>query len=58
MKIEAEGQELILKNKTGDHVIIPKDKRKEVEEHIANKCWGCIDKIVSELPTIENYTEQ
>ena len=32
--VEAEGSELILKNKSGDHVIIPKKYRQEVLDMI------------------------
>lgn len=57
MKIEAEGLELILKNKAGDYVIIPKKYRKEVEGMISDGCHGCIDKLVDTLPTMEDYAE-
>lgn len=57
LKIEAEGGELILKNKIGDHVIIPKDRREEVQELIKHGCHGCIDGIVESLPSMAEYAE-
>lgn len=55
MNIEAEGNELILKNKAGDYVIIPKKYRLEVQDMIKENCHGCIDKLVETLPVMEDY---
>jgi peptidoglycan hydrolase-like protein with peptidoglycan-binding domain len=55
--VEAEGGELILSNKTGDHVIIPKNKRDEVKNLLKEKCFSCIDKIVNTLPIMEDYAD-
>ncbi|MFN9116341.1 MAG: hypothetical protein ACK5XN_40380, partial [Bacteroidota bacterium] len=55
VNIEAEGGELILKNKAGDYVIIPKDRRSEVQALIKSKCNSCIDAIVNTLPSMSNY---
>jgi hypothetical protein len=55
--VEAEGGELILSNKTGDHVIIPKNRRNEVKSLLKEKCFSCIDKIVNTLPIMEDYAD-
>ena len=55
--IEAEGSELILKNKVGDYVIIPKKYRTEVQDMIKDGCHGCIDSLVSTLPVMADYAE-
>lgn len=57
LNIEAEGNELILKNKAGDYVIIPKKYRLEVQDMIKEKCYGCIDKLVETLPVMEDYAQ-
>jgi len=57
INIEAEGNELILKNKAGDYVIIPKKYRLEVQDMIKNGCYGCIDALVETLPVMEDYAE-
>lgn len=57
INIEAEGNELILKNKVGDYVIIPKKYRREVQDMIKENCHGCIDKLVETLPVMEDYAE-
>lgn len=57
LNIEAEGGELILKNKAGDYVIIPKSYRKEVEGMIDDGCYGCIDNLVETLPESSDYAE-
>lgn len=55
VNVEAEGSELILRNKAGDHVIIPKKYRQEVKDMIKDGCNDCIDALVDTLPTIDNY---
>ena len=57
INVEAEGSELILKNKTGDYVVIPKKYRTEVQGMIKDGCHGCIDKIVETLPVMADYAE-
>ena len=57
INVEAEGGELILANNHGDHVIIPKDKRSEVNEHIKQGCNSCIDSIVDSLPIMDDYAD-
>lgn len=57
MNIEAEGLELILKNKAGDYVIIPKKYRTEVQGMIKDGCHSCIDKVVETLPVMSDYAE-
>lgn len=57
INIEAEGSELVLKNKAGDYVIIPKKYRLEVQDMIKENCHGCIDKLVETLPVMEDYAE-
>ena len=57
LNIEAEGSELILKNKAGDYVIIPKKYRTEVQDMIKDGCHGCIDSLVETLPVMADYAE-
>lgn len=57
INIEAEGNELILKNKAGDYVIIPKKYRTEVQDMIKENCHDCIDKLVETLPVMEDYAQ-
>lgn len=57
INIEAEGNELILKNKAGDYVIVPKKYRLEVQDMIKENCHGCIDKLVETLPVMEDYAQ-
>ena len=57
INIEAEGSELILKNKAGDYVIIPKKYRTEVQDMIKEGCYGCIDSLVETLPVMADYAE-
>jgi len=55
--VEAEGSELILKNRVGDYVIIPKDRREEVQKMIDDDCHSCIDRVVKTLPSMSDYAE-
>ena len=55
--IEAEGQELILKNGSGDYVIIPKKYRLEVIDMIKEGRHECVDELASELPVMDDYAE-
>ena len=57
INIEAEGNELVLKNKAGDYVIIPKKYRTEVQDMIKDGCHGCIDALVETLPVMEDYAQ-
>lgn len=57
INIEAEGQELVLKNKAGDYVIIPKKYRTEVQGMIKDGCHGCIDSLVETLPVMTDYAQ-
>ena len=57
INIEVEGSELILKNKAGDYVIIPKKYRTEVQDMIKDGCHGCIDNLVNTLPTLSDYAK-
>ena len=57
INIEAEGNELILKNKAGDYVIIPKKYRLEVQDMIKENCHSCIDKLVETLPVAADYAQ-
>ena len=57
INIEAEGNELVLKNKAGDYVIIPKKHRLEVQDMIKEGCHGCIDALVDTLPVMADYAE-
>ena len=55
--IEAEGSELVLRNKKGDYVIIPKKYRQEVQDMIAENCHSCIDSLVETLPVASEYAK-
>lgn len=55
INVEAEGSELILKNKLGDIVIIPKKDRTKIQEYISSGCHDCIDKYIDRLPTAAEY---
>jgi len=57
INVEAEGSELILRNKAGDHVIIPKKYRREVQDMIAEGCHNCLDDLISTLPTMDDYAQ-
>lgn len=46
INIEAESLELVLKNKAGDFVIIPKKYRTKVQRMIKDNCHSCIDSLV------------
>lgn len=56
-RIEAEKDELVLQNESGDYAIIPADRRAEVQQLLKDGCYECIDKIVSELPAMSDYAE-
>jgi hypothetical protein len=55
--INAEHNELILKNSHGDHTIIPADKRAYVQEQLKAGNHAAIDDLVEMLPTLDNYAE-
>lgn len=55
--VEAEHNELILKNSHGDHVIIPANKRGWVLKKIKEGCNTCIDSLVETLPIASEYAE-
>jgi hypothetical protein len=57
VKIEVEGSELVLKNSSGDYVIIPKNKRNLVKRLMKEECYGCIDSVVDKLPVMSAYAE-
>jgi len=57
LNIEAEKNELILKNNHGDHVIIPANKREWVKQKLNEGCHTCIDSLVESLPTMSDYAE-
>lgn len=56
--IEAEKNELVLQNESGDYAIIPANKRAEVQQLLKDGCYECIDKIVSELPDMSDYANE
>lgn len=56
--INAEGEELVLRNTNGDVVIIPKNRRDEALNHLQNNNYSAIDKIASELPFADDYAEE
>ena len=48
--IEAEGNELVLRNSIGDIAIIPKKHRLEIKDMIADNCDNCLNNYISKLP--------
>lgn len=57
INIEAEGSELILRNKVGDYVIIPKKHRTDVLSMIDENQHERIDALVDKLPVMEDYAD-
>jgi len=57
LNVEAEHNELVLKNNHGDYVIIPADKRDWVKTKLAEGCNPCIDSLVESLPIMDDYAE-
>ena len=57
INVEAEHNELILKNSHGDHVIIPANKRDRVKELLKNNRNDIIDLIVNKIPVASKYAE-
>jgi hypothetical protein len=55
VKVEAEHNELIIRNSYGDIAIIPADKRNWVKKKLSEGCHSCIDELVKTLPKLENY---
>jgi len=58
VSVEAESDEIILKNENGDHVIIPANKRKWVQKKLDEGCHKCIDALVETLPISSQYAEE
>lgn len=56
-KIEAEGEELILKNEAGDYAIIPKKYRAEAMDMLRGGNHACLDGLIGTLPISEEYAE-
>ena len=56
-KVEAEGQELIIRADNGDIAIIPKNMASKVSALIESGDQESINKVVSSLPTEKNYAE-
>lgn len=57
IQVEAEGDELIIRNGSSDYVIIPKKYRLEVQDMIKDNCHNCIDSLVETLPVMEDYAQ-
>jgi len=55
--IEAEGGELILRNKNGSVAIIPARHRMEVLDMLKSGCKDCLHKYISDLPKMKDYAE-
>lgn len=53
--VEAEHNELVLKNNHGDHVIIPAKNRAWVQRKLQEGCHDCIDRLVESLPIAKEY---
>lgn len=58
MKIEAEGEELIIRNRSGQIAIIPTKYRQEALEALRLKNHGFLNDLVSSLPSVEQYARQ
>lgn len=57
LKVEAEKNELVLKNSHGDFVIIPAEKRDWVKNKLSEKKYSEVDKFVKNLPVASQYAE-
>lgn len=55
--IEAEGRELVLKNKGGEMAIIPKKDRSKVSKMISDNCEECLNDYISKLPKNPDVAE-
>jgi hypothetical protein len=55
--INAEHNELILKNSHGDHTIVPANKRDWVKRKLSEGCHDCIDSLVETLPVASQYAQ-
>lgn len=56
-KVEAEGQEIILRNEAGDMAIIPKALGGRIQQLLDVENYTEIDNIVNSLPSSEDYAE-
>ena len=56
-KIEAEGQELVLRNTHGDVIIVPKKDRVHMLELLKNKKHSNIDSYANSLPDEKEYAD-
>ena len=60
MKVEAEGQELVLRSEQGGIAIIPKHLREDVDSLLlsdSKESNDALNSIIGALPTNENYAE-
>jgi len=57
-QIEAEGGELVLRNKNGSVAIIPARHRAEVLGMLKDGCTNCLNDYISKLPKMSDYAEQ
>lgn len=55
--IEAEGGELILRNKNGSVAIIPAKYRQEALDMIKDGCTNCLNDMISKLPRMKDYAK-
>ena len=55
INIEAEKNEIILRNKVGDYTIIPAKHRAKVQKMLDDGCHSCIDELVDTLPVMADY---
>jgi hypothetical protein len=54
-QVEVEGGELAVKNSHGDIAIIPKKYRLEAEGMIKDGCNDCLDSLIANLPSANDY---
>ena len=56
--VEAEGRELVLKNKDGEMAIIPKKDRAKISRMISDNCEDCLHDYISKLPKNPDVAEE
>jgi hypothetical protein len=58
MRIEAENNELVVRNDKGDVAIIPRTHRQEALKHLKNGNHKALDELISNLPYMEDYADE
>ena len=55
INIEAEKNEIIIRNEAEDYAIIPAKYRSEIQKMLEEGCHDCIDSLVDTLPVMDDY---